>query len=189
MEMNPIYSSLSSVVASLTHALREDNAGPEQLRAILSATHLSPSEWQQYIHFDPHRYTRNLLALTPEFSLLLRCWSPNQRTPIHQHATSRSVCICVLEGALEIVKYQEDQFGQVIRNEDENILLTNTTAMFDSADLGLHQTVNASSYNTISLHLYTPPEIECQFKSNAGEIRSLPVSYCAKQASMSRSPS
>jgi hypothetical protein len=41
---------------------------------------LARSEWQQYIHFDPHRYTRNLLALTNHFSLLLLCWSPNQRT-------------------------------------------------------------------------------------------------------------
>lgn len=37
-------------------------------------------EWNQYLHFSPHQYTRNLVAYDEQFSLVLVCWNHAQKT-------------------------------------------------------------------------------------------------------------
>lgn len=51
--------------------------------------------------------------------------------------------------------------------------------------LGLHRTFNASaSENCISLHIYSPPYVECSFLEQTGNKKSIPVAYCAKDIGM-----
>ena len=59
------------------------------LRSLL--THYEPdlAEYRKYALFEPSKlYTRNLVASSDQFDLLLLCWNPGKQSPIHDHSGS-----------------------------------------------------------------------------------------------------
>ena len=38
-----------------------------------------------YLHFRPDRYTRNLIYQDRLFEVMVICWEPGQKTPVHSH--------------------------------------------------------------------------------------------------------
>ena len=70
----------------------------------LSAAELTAAELDRSRCFSPEKYTRNKLARTPDFDVLLICWEPGQETRIHDHSGQRG-WVRVLEGAIEEVAY------------------------------------------------------------------------------------
>jgi len=46
---------------------------------------------RKYVHFDAHRYTRNLVVLDKHFSLLIICWGKKQETYAPAHSLARSL--------------------------------------------------------------------------------------------------
>ena len=52
---------------------------------LLEGSCLSKKEIQDYILFNPDKYTRHLIYKDSSFELLLMCWSPGQKAPVHGH--------------------------------------------------------------------------------------------------------
>lgn len=43
-------------------------------------------DWKKFIFWNPHKYSRNLIEITPQFEAILLCWNEGQESPIHDHA-------------------------------------------------------------------------------------------------------
>lgn len=111
-------------------------------------------------HFLPGRYSRNLVAEVPGlFSLILLCWPPGVRSPIHDHA--RASCFMrVLEGELveQIFDAADNSLvpGRVSRVRAGEVV-------FIDDGVGLHSVNNESpTVRSRSLHLYSPPFATCR---------------------------
>lgn len=178
------FTTLSSLVATLKNAFSEAT-DHETICYLLDSLRFSKKEWDQYVHFSPDQYTRNLIAFNEMFSLVLVCWNSGQKTPIHDHGKNgRFAWIKVLEGTVKFVKFHENDWGQIESStEDPIVIPSGSTIILADDDLGLHQTMNSSSSNVaVSIHLYSPPYVECQFKGKTGEMKMIPVSYCSEEA-------
>jgi cysteine dioxygenase len=135
------------------------------------------AEWEKYALFSAEHYTRNLVA-TKDFTydLIILCWQPGQKSAVHDHRES-GCWMRMLTGELTETRYKvaetkvengsscdNDHFGL---NEEHLVKLSEKT--FSSGDvfyinngLGLHRVCNPSKEQAISLHLYSPPIMDCE---------------------------
>lgn len=68
-------------------------------------TALDPSSLDRYQHFGKDSYTRNLVYRDEWFEVMLLCWQPGQRTPIHTH-NGQLGWMTVERGALAAINYK-----------------------------------------------------------------------------------
>jgi cysteine dioxygenase len=182
-----------TVVADLLERLRNifRPEGPadlalrhEAIRATLDRVHFIASEWRDLVHFSEHNYTRMLLAVNDHFSLVLICWNPRQGCPLHahNHAPENHMFVKVVVGGLQLTRFSDASGKQMLSDavyEPESPCLT-----MSNKDLGFHTTRNASSeLCTLSLHLYTPPMLECVHSEGVA-----PVVYSKSSAEAAPSP-
>eukprot|EP01116_Phalansterium_solitarium_P023528 TRINITY_DN8284_c0_g1_i2.p1 TRINITY_DN8284_c0_g1~~TRINITY_DN8284_c0_g1_i2.p1 ORF type:complete len:673 (-),score=239.38 TRINITY_DN8284_c0_g1_i2:165-2183(-) len=162
--------SVPALIDNIKELFATDASPPlHRISDVMHSFQFNPSEWQQYAHFDKFRYTRNLLGYNDNFSLIMICWNTTQCSPLHVHDRS-AVWVKVLQGELTLSQH----VGGVKRATKVTTLLTDSVTYFD-AHVGLHKTENRSATQTaISLHLYSPPYLEC-----AGEDFVVPVVYCS----------
>jgi len=151
------------------------------IKALLNGIKFQPKEWKQYVHYSPHRYTRNLIAFDENFSLILNCWNKGQKTPVHDHGPGRCTWMKVLEGALTFNVFEKT-------GSEEQLEITRTYTFLPSSNVFeepqgvLHEVCNESDTETaVSVHMYSPPYIECLFKCpHTKENKAIPVAYCGK---------
>lgn len=124
------------------------------LRRFISDLKPERREIEQYIHFTPDRYSRNLVYKTEDFECLVLCWLPGQRSPIHDHADS--ICaVYTVDGTLCADNYRKTANGHIRAAYSEDfkpgsVLSIQTTE--------IHQVSNLQdSQNLISLHFYLGP--------------------------------
>jgi cysteine dioxygenase len=107
-------------------------------------------------------YTRNCVASTDKYTLLLLCWNPAAQSRIHDHPCDACI-LTVLEGHLKEERYApgSDIVGTAPKPTATKFYLeTQTSYMTD--DVGLHKIYNPNAtLPAISLHLYYPPFQVC----------------------------
>lgn len=76
------------LIADLKTLLDERKEGyVEAVRSRLAKYQQSgDTEYKKYQFFNKFKYCRNLIAINPEFELILLCWAEGQASPIHNHA-------------------------------------------------------------------------------------------------------
>ena len=63
-------------------------------------------DWHKYAHWDPFKYTRNLVSDgNGKYNLLILCWPMGKASPIHDHANSHCF-VKMLDGRLDATNYQ-----------------------------------------------------------------------------------
>jgi len=115
---------MESFIAKLDCLFTSVDICSEKIDGVVSDLVYSAPHWENYIHFSPDQYTRNLLGFTNNYSAVLACWCPNQQTPIHEHGKSeeRRVWIKVLAGTLQIQLFEES-FNQMVPSTKPPIVL------------------------------------------------------------------
>ena len=68
-------------------------------------TTVEPRSLQPFVHFRADAYTRNLVFRDQLFEVMLICWPPGQRTPVHTH-NGQLGWMSVERGALAVVDYK-----------------------------------------------------------------------------------
>ena len=125
----------------LTECLRRAEVGREELRP--------------FVGFKAATYARHRVFINEFAELLVLCWRPGQRTPIHDHTGSFGA-VRVLAGVmLETMFTLDEQRGLTYRSTREW-----TGGQVTGADVpDIHQLGNpeVSGQNLITLHLYAPP--------------------------------
>jgi cysteine dioxygenase len=116
---------------------------------------LRQRDYEQYRSFTPRKYARNLVIRGQHAELLMLCWRPGQRTPIHDHGGSIGM-ILVCEGLLTETMFERMPEGRVRPY--------NTTRWGPGAITGadvpdIHQLLNLqpAGRDMVTLHCYAPP--------------------------------
>jgi cysteine dioxygenase len=144
-------------LASLVETLDSLGSRPAlpQVDEWMRRVEVSQDELRPYVSFKEGTYARHRVFLCGHAELLVLCWRPGQRTPIHDHAGSFG-SVRVLAGFMWETLFEMD--------ESEGLLYKSarewTNGHVTGADIpDIHQLGNpdVSSADLITLHLYSPP--------------------------------
>ena len=144
-------------LAGLVERLSRDGERPtfEELNMLLTRVEVSADELRPYVGFKEGTYARHRVHLGEHAELLVLCWRPGQRTPIHDHAGSYGA-VRVLRGVMwETLFEMEDAAGLRYKSAREW-----TPGHVTGADVpDIHQLGNpeVSGQDLVTLHLYAPP--------------------------------
>lgn len=127
----------------------------DQLRAWLAAADISRNDLLPFLGFKEGNYWRHRVCRNDSVEMLVLCWRPGQRTPIHDHNGSHGA-VKVQEGVLweTNFSYTEDR-GLSYRNSRECLVGEITGAAVPD----IHQLGNpdVSGQDLITIHIYAPP--------------------------------
>lgn len=127
----------------------------EQLNSWLSNVEIYDFDLQPYIGFKEGNYWRHRVCRNEAVEMLVICWRPGQKTPIHDHNGSHGV-VRVHHGLMsETIFTYDNQQGLCFDSSRECPLGTVTGA--DVPDI--HQLGNpeSSGQDLITVHVYAPP--------------------------------
>jgi cysteine dioxygenase len=127
----------------------------EQIKRWFGALLLRQRDYDCYRMFTERKYARNLVVRSPFAELLLLCWKPGQRTPIHDHGGSVGV-VAVCEGLLTETMFEHLPEGRV-RPYDTYRWGPGSITGADVPDI--HQLLNLQpeGRDMVTLHCYAPP--------------------------------
>ncbi|HWS54836.1 MAG TPA: cysteine dioxygenase family protein [Pyrinomonadaceae bacterium] len=144
---------LASLVGRL--AALEGRPALEEIHELMNAVEATPDELRPHVSFKEGTYARHRVFLGDHAELLVLCWRPGQRTPIHDHNGSFGA-VRVLSGVMwETTFEMEGERGLAYKFAREW-----TPGLVTGADIpDIHQLTNpdVSGQDLITLHLYAPP--------------------------------
>jgi cysteine dioxygenase len=111
-------------------------------------------DWVNYEFYDIDKYKKNLVYRNEDFEIFVVCWSQKQGTVIHDHADNGCI-LKVLQG--ELIEYKYDP--KSLKLKESYNLPTGSVSYIDN-NCSYHKIINNSSINTVSLHIYSPPNYQ-----------------------------
>ncbi len=113
---------------------------------------INMSTLTKFLGYTDDGYQRNVVKKTEHYELVLICWKPGQKTPIHDHKGSDCAFLILegvstesvytnKEGKLEVSGIRKYAPGEVCAAEEPDI----------------HMISNDEEINLVNLHLYSPP--------------------------------
>ncbi|MDT7809824.1 MAG: cysteine dioxygenase [Acidobacteriota bacterium] len=126
----------------------------DEVGALLAGVSVGVDELRPYVGFKVGTYARHRVHLGEHAELLVLCWRPGQRTPIHDHAGSFGA-VRVLRGVMwETLFEMSEAEGLAYKSAREWMPGRVTGA--DVPDI--HQLGNpeVSGQDLVTLHLYAP---------------------------------
>jgi cysteine dioxygenase len=144
-------------LASLVETLEGLKARPALARVDewMQSVEVSREELRPYVGFKEGTYARHRVFICEHAELLVLCWRPGQRTPIHDHAGSFGA-VRVLEGFMWETLFEMDSTEGLLYKSAREW----TPGHVTGADIpDIHQLGNpdVSGVGLITLHLYSPP--------------------------------
>ena len=142
---------------SLVSLLESLDRAPElaQIYKWLEKAEISNSDLQPYLGFKEGNYWRHRVCRNEFVEMLVLCWRPGQRTPIHDHNGSHGgVKVC--QGLLWETTFSYDPVaGLEYKSAREHAL----GAVTGSDVPDIHQLGNpdVSERDLVTLHVYAPP--------------------------------
>ncbi|MEM0950643.1 MAG: cysteine dioxygenase family protein [Cyanobacteria bacterium P01_H01_bin.74] len=98
--------------------------------------------------FKDSQYARHLIFKSSHVEILLVCWRPGQKSPVHGHGNADGLMI-ILQGEMTNTTFTKN--GQKI------------TTVWQSGAIGhtpvgdRHEVINNANTDAVSLHIYAPP--------------------------------
>jgi len=178
--------SFEGLIKELLEIFESDHVNVDQVIDLLGAYRSNPLDWNKYVKFDDHRYTRNLVHEgNGKFNLMLLCWGEGMGSSIHDHSGAHCF-VKMLDGQLQETLYEwpteEDAaMGAPLVQRSVNQCQTNQVAYINDS-IGLHRMENPSHTDkAISLHLYSPPFSKCMmFDERTGHQTQCKVTFWSK---------
>ena len=125
-------------------------------KGIFQRLKLDAERLKKQIHWQPHRYSYQVIWQNPRFEFLNCGWTPKQSSTVHDH-TGAYAGIFVLEGQItsRLFEIVPDYYGQKLVETSQEEL---TAGMFTFVDKNeIHQLSNNSVENAITFHVYSRP--------------------------------
>ena len=127
----------------------------EELYSFIGRTKISPDDLKPYLGFKTGNYVRHRVMKNEHVEMLVLCWKPGQRTPIHDHNGAHGA-VFVHEGILweTMFDYDTDQ-GLGYRSHRE----LRAGGLTGSEVPDIHQLGNpdVSGRDLVTIHIYAPP--------------------------------
>ena len=138
--------------------LRELNSSEIQsFPPILKRLDLDSSELKAYESWDKQDYSRNCIEKNDRYELLLLCWNPGDRTPIHNHGGQRC-WVYQISGEIEEIRF--DTSDSEPREIYRQTLKPNQLTYIDDA-MACHVLANPGVVRSVSIHVYAAPIENC----------------------------
>lgn len=125
---------------------------------IIHSLQLESDAFEKYAYWSNDCYTRNCIADTEKFELILICWCEGQQTSIHDHG-GEECWVKVIEGEFKETVYKQDKMGVLKLTKTKFSKKNDVTYMKDF--MGFHRLENSANKRSMSLHLYAKPIRSC----------------------------
>jgi len=126
-----------------------------ELYDLIERTRISPDELQPYLGFKAGNYSRHRVMRNEFVEMLVLCWKPGQRTPIHDHNGSHGA-VFVQEGILWETTFEYDTESGLSYKAHRELRHGGVTG---SEVPDIHQLGNpdVSGRDLVTIHIYAPP--------------------------------
>ena len=144
-------------LASLVQALESQTSVPslEQIYGWLQSANISTEDLQPYLGFKDGNYWRHRVCRNEFVEMLVLCWRPGHRTPIHDHNGSHGG-VKVHEGPLwETIFIYDEEKG--LRYKSAREYAPGAVTGSDIPDIHQLGNPDVSDRNLITIHVYAPP--------------------------------
>jgi cysteine dioxygenase len=142
---------------SLISKLESTETAPRlaQIYEWLETTEISAAELQPYLGFKEGNYWRHRVCRNEFVEMLVLCWRPGQRTPIHDHNGSHGgVKIC--QGVLWETTFSFDPVAGLEYTGARELKSGSVTGS-DVPDIHQLGNPDVSGQDLVTLHVYAPP--------------------------------
>ena len=140
-------------IADLVDALHRVT-GEKGYLQVLDRVDIPAEEFEPYCSWNDKRYTRNCIARTDEFELLLICYEPGQRTSIHDFATEEA-WIHPVAGSITEERFEPTSAGQLRKVSAAKLDRDSFSYLHNGRSI--HRYINAGEERAITLNLYAKP--------------------------------
>lgn len=141
-------------VEDLIQALNQRQANESYLD-IMKRMDIGLREWERFYTWTEDHYTRNCLAKTEDYELLLICYEAGQQTPIHDFNVQDG-WIHTLQGELREQRFRFIPNTQKLE-QVSSIKLGPNDYSYLSGKSGIHRYINTADCRAVSLNLYAKP--------------------------------
>lgn len=145
--------SLSKLVATLESL--SDAPSLAQIYDWLERAEISAEDLQPYIGFKEGNYFRHRVCRNKLVEMLVLCWRPGQRTPIHDHNGSHGG-VKVWQGHLWESIFKYDPVAG-LKYESGRELPCGSVTGSDVPDIHQLGNPDVSDQDLVTLHVYAPP--------------------------------
>ncbi len=126
-----------------------------QLNTWLASVEISQDELAPYVSFKEGNYSRHRVCRNEFVEMLVLCWRPGHRTPIHDHNGSHGA-VKVHQGILWETSFHYDAVrGLCYKTASERLCGEVTGA--DVPDIHQLGNPDVSEQDLITIHIYAPP--------------------------------
>lgn len=144
-------------LSSLVETIEGLSARPAlaQVDEWMARVEVSREELRPYVSFKEATYARHRVFVCEHAELLVLCWRPGQRTPIHDHAGSFGA-VRVLEGFMWETIFEMDS-AEGLRYKSAREWKPGHVTGADVPDIHQLGNPDVSGADLVTLHLYAPP--------------------------------
>ena len=157
--MDPI-----STIQGLVDELNDSD--PARYADIINRIEIPKTEFLPFASWSSDKYTRNCIARTDDYELILLCWEPFQTTPIHGHG-GQKCWVYQVDGAVTELRFIENPAGELVKTNQEVLQPGQRTFMSDQA--GYHLLNNKNPFRSMTLHIYVAPIDTCRVFNNTNK--------------------
>ena len=127
----------------------------EQINSLLSNARIMDVDLEPYVGFKEGNYWRHRVCRNDAVEMLVICWRPGQKTPIHDHNGSHGV-VRVYKGLMAETIFAFDSEKGLCHDSARDCPMGTLTGA-DVPDI--HQLGNPelSGQDLITIHVYSPP--------------------------------
>jgi cysteine dioxygenase len=142
---------------TLVDKLSRRNSIPtlEELDGLLAEVELTADDLRPYRSFKAGNYARHRVFRNQHVELLVLCWRPGQRTPIHDHNGSHGA-VRVCEGVMWETIFEQDEKSR-LRYKSARQWLAGGVTGAEVPDIHQLGNPDVSGQDMVTLHLYAPP--------------------------------
>jgi len=148
--------SIDNPISRLVFKLRESEIS--EFPGIIKAANLKDSDLQAFATWEGQDYTRNCIERNDDFELLLLCWNPGDKTPIHGHG-GQKCWVYQISGEIEERRFVNTEDGPVLQYKHK---LEEGQLTYMDDKMGFHVLSNPGEHRSMSMHIYVKPIDRCR---------------------------
>lgn len=126
---------------------------------------IKPQILEAYATWTTNNYTRNCLARSKKYELILLCWDKHSKTPVHDHG-GEDCWVYQISGSVQEIRFNCLK-GKLIESNCEKLAPGRLTFMNDK--MGFHSIQNDSETRAMTFHIYASPIDSCKIYNNETE--------------------
>ncbi len=126
-----------------------------ELYRLIEGTHLTPEEVAPFLGFKAGNYSRHRVMKNEFVEMLVLCWKPGQRTPIHDHNGSHGA-VFVHDGILWETTFSYDT-ERGLRYQSHRELRAGGLTGSEVPDIHQLGNPDVSGRDLVTIHIYAPP--------------------------------